>query len=223
MGEDHPAEPKVVVSFSPSHPALNLTPIQRAKLIKIAGARYNPSKDLITMSCETFDTGAQNKRYLGDLVEVLLKEARDPADTFEDIPFDFRHHRPKPEFVFPEEWKLTPERKEALLATRREQEAKRIESDAVPMDGLMYAPDGKRIRAVEMRKERALQDEEAKLADPETTQDDKVALEEFKKSRSENDRLKLVEDARARRPSKRGLLSPLLVKVEPKYDLSKRL
>lgn len=68
------------------------------------------------MSCESFDTQAQNKRYLADKVDELLDEARDPKDTFEDVPLDFRHHRPKThtQHEFPKEWIMTEERRAQL-------------------------------------------------------------------------------------------------------------
>jgi small subunit ribosomal protein S35 len=75
MGEQHPAEKKVVLEFTPADMP-NLTEIQRDKLRKLAGVRYNPESDIIKMSCEMFETQAQNKRYLGDLVDKLLEEAR---------------------------------------------------------------------------------------------------------------------------------------------------
>jgi small subunit ribosomal protein S35 len=75
MGEQHPAEKKVVLEFSPADMP-NLTTLQREKLKKLVGVRYNPEKDIVKMSCEIFETQAQNKRYLGDLVDNLLQEAR---------------------------------------------------------------------------------------------------------------------------------------------------
>jgi small subunit ribosomal protein S35 len=75
MGEQHPAEKKVVLEFSPADMP-DLTVLQREKLKKLAGVRYNPETDIIKMSCEMFETQAQNKRYLGDLVDKLLVEAR---------------------------------------------------------------------------------------------------------------------------------------------------
>lgn len=75
MGEQHPAERKVVVEFC-TQDMPNLTDSQREKLIKLVGVRYNPETDIVKMSCEMFETQAQNKRYLGDLVDTLLKEAR---------------------------------------------------------------------------------------------------------------------------------------------------
>lgn len=97
----------------------SLSPVQKSKLIKLAGPRYNPSTDIIKMSCELYDTQAQNKRFLGDSISKLLAEARDGKDKFEDVPFDFRHHKPKVRYEFPKEWLLTPERK-AYLEERRQ-------------------------------------------------------------------------------------------------------
>lgn len=117
MGESHPAINKVVVEFAPLD--LKLTKIQTDKLIKLAGPRYNPSTQIMKMSCEQFDTQAQNKRYLGETIFQLIAEAKDSKDTFEDVPFDFRHHKPKPRVQFPKEWILTPERKKYLEEKRQ--------------------------------------------------------------------------------------------------------
>lgn len=73
------------------------------------------------MSCELFDTLPQNKRFLGDTISKLLAEARDPKDTFADVPFDFRHHKPKVRYDFPNEWVLTVERKKYLEEKRAQQ------------------------------------------------------------------------------------------------------
>ncbi|KAI9813617.1 MAG: 37S ribosomal protein S24, mitochondrial [Pycnora praestabilis] len=121
MGENHPAEKKVVLEFSPND-MLSLTETQKNKLIKLAGVRYNPSTSIIKMSSEMFETQAQNKRYLGDLVDTLLREAKDEAETFEDVPFDFRHHKPKPKLRFPDEWRMTPERQRQLEETRQQRQ-----------------------------------------------------------------------------------------------------
>lgn len=74
MGEKHPSECKVVMEFTTKD--LGLEPVSRRKLIKLAGARYNPEKDLVHMSCEMFETQAQNKRYLSDLLDKLLVVAK---------------------------------------------------------------------------------------------------------------------------------------------------
>ncbi|CAK7564970.1 MAG: 37S ribosomal protein S24, mitochondrial [Sporothrix epigloea] len=116
MGEFHPAERKVVVEFCPAD--FDLTPVQADKLRKLVGPRYNPEKDIVRMSCEKFEHQAQNKRYLGDVVDKLLVEARDPTDTFEDVPLDTRHHKFKYKPKFPREWRLTEARKEELKSLR---------------------------------------------------------------------------------------------------------
>jgi small subunit ribosomal protein S35 len=75
MGEQHPAEKKVVLEFCPEDMP-GLTDIQTNKLRKLVGPRLNPETDIVKMSCEMYPSQAQNKRYLGDLVESLLAEAK---------------------------------------------------------------------------------------------------------------------------------------------------
>ena len=65
-----------------------------------------------------FETQAQNKRYLGDLVDTLMTEAKDESDMFEDVPVDFRHVKVREKILFPEAWKLTPEKRAKLRAQR---------------------------------------------------------------------------------------------------------
>ena len=119
MGENHPASKKVVVEFCPKD-LPDLSEPQITELIKLVGPRYNPSTNIVKMSCESFETQAQNKRYLGDLVDTLMKTAKDNTDNFDDVPADFRHHTPKPFHRLPERWKLTPERKRQLEEKRRQ-------------------------------------------------------------------------------------------------------
>jgi small subunit ribosomal protein S35 len=52
----------------------------------------------------------------------LVKECKEGKDTFEDVPFDFRHHTPKKRAEFPKEWVLTKERKQ-YLENKRQQTA----------------------------------------------------------------------------------------------------
>ena len=99
----------------------NLSQVQRDKLIKLCGARYNPSTQLVRLSCDSFPSQAQNKRYLADRINKLLTEARDDRDTFADVPFDFRYHRPQIKHEFPKHWILTEKRK-AELEERRERQ-----------------------------------------------------------------------------------------------------
>ncbi|KAK4665561.1 37S ribosomal protein S24, mitochondrial [Podospora pseudopauciseta] len=119
MGEFHPADRKVVVEFDPRD-LFELTEVQRDKLRKLAGARYNPERGIIKMSCEKFELPAQNKRWLGDTIAKLITAAKDPTDTFEDIPLDTRHHKFKSIPKYPKEWYMSNQRRQQLLAQRRE-------------------------------------------------------------------------------------------------------
>lgn len=85
------------------------------------------------MSCENFPTRAQNKRYLGDMIEKLIEEAK-TGDSFADIPLDLRHHKPKPKYTWPKEWNMTEKRKLELEAGR-DQNQKLLGS--VTVDGNM--------------------------------------------------------------------------------------
>jgi hypothetical protein len=215
MGEDHPAEKKVVVSFSPSATPLKLTPVQRSKLIKVAGTRYNPSTDTIKMSCESFETPAQNKRYLGDLVEIMLKEAKDASDTFEDVPFDFRHHTPKKNYKFPINWIVTPERKAEMLSARAaaslpapspsetDAEAVAIPVEVNVVDGLLHTRDGPTQRAREARIKNLIVTEDRDYHDVRTRKERRALLVARAKERAESERKLGLVDERARRKSKR--------------------
>lgn len=137
MGETHPAAKKIVLEFC-TRDLPGLTEAQRIKLVKLVGPRYNPEKDIVKMSCEMFETQAQNKRYLGDLVDTLMTEAQDDTDTFEDVPLDFRHHKYKPKAEFPDAWKLTEERKQRLDMDREQRllaEREREKNGQIP-DGV---------------------------------------------------------------------------------------
>ncbi|KAK0708384.1 mitochondrial ribosomal subunit protein-domain-containing protein [Lasiosphaeris hirsuta] len=118
MGEFHPADRKVVVEFCPTD-LKTLTEAQQLKLKKLAGSRYNPEKDIVRMSCERYEHQAQNKRYLGDLVDKMMVMAKDPTDMFEDIPLDTRHHTFKRKPKFPVEWRMSEERRAELEAQRK--------------------------------------------------------------------------------------------------------
>ncbi|KAI1107061.1 mitochondrial ribosomal protein [Jackrogersella minutella] len=117
MGEFHPAENKVVVEFSPRD--LPLDEAQQLKMKKLLGPRWNPETDVAKMSCEQFEHQAQNKRYLGDLVEKLIAQAKDTTDMFEDVPLDTRHHKIKVKPKFPKEWRINEERRKLLDDTRQ--------------------------------------------------------------------------------------------------------
>ncbi|MCJ1352577.1 MAG: 37S ribosomal protein S24, mitochondrial [Icmadophila ericetorum] len=159
MGESHPAAKKVVLEFCPSDLSTStspMTPPQLLKLIKLLGVRYDPQKDLCRISCEMFETQAQNKRYLGDLVETLVKEAREGEDGFEDIPVDFRHVKWKRKLEFPEEWRLTEGRRTELYRAREERllaEQRRVALEgpsAAALDGVKIIDEALRVMQVEV-------------------------------------------------------------------------
>jgi small subunit ribosomal protein S35 len=147
MGETHPAESKVVVTFKTKDVAITagMSEAQRIKLVKLVGVRYNPDTDEVRMSSEKHQYAAQNKRYLGDLVNKLVKECKEGEDMFEDIPLDFRHHKTKKVHRFPEEWKLTKERVQQIAALRR---GMGLEIEA-PTQGMLEEGVGERERVPE--------------------------------------------------------------------------
>lgn len=141
MGEHHPAQHKVVVEFCSKDLLANpsatykLTEPQRLKLLKLVGVRYNPDTDLIKMSCEKFNSAAQNKRYLGDLITNLIKEAKDKRDMFDDVALDLRHHKQKKNVVYPESWKMGGKTVQKVLEARKEMKLLGGGEEAVPVDG----------------------------------------------------------------------------------------
>lgn len=101
------------------------------------------------MSCEKFETPAQNKRYLGDLIDTLIEEAQDPADTFEDIPLDLRHNKSKPKPQFPEEWLLNEKTATKLIAERTEvkqlEEKELIDGDSMVTQHIRAVERGRQL------------------------------------------------------------------------------
>ncbi|KAF2674687.1 hypothetical protein BT63DRAFT_366832 [Microthyrium microscopicum] len=219
MGEKHPSESKVVVDFSPSK-VPDLTSIQRSKLIKLAGARYNPSTDIIKISCESFDTAAQNKRYLGDLVEQLLTHARDPTDTFEDVPFDFRHHNAKPFHEFPEEWKLTPDRASELAQRRAVH--RELADVQPPIDGRLYIPGGPEQRAAEAEKAEHVEREQMAVMEPARfTEREREMLAIRSGARENVDKMMTVLDRKARRATRRDIYVKKAVAMAQRKEAAK--
>ena len=154
MGENHPAANKISLEFCTAD--LPLTPAQRLKLVKLVGVRYNPQTDIVKMSSETYETQAENKRYLGDLVNVLMTEAKDETDTLEDIQVDFRHVKWKPRLEFPERWKVTEERRGLLEKQWAEAEAResKRQVDGSMVDGIALIEEAaKRLPVAEPKAE----------------------------------------------------------------------
>ena len=112
LGEEHPNSKKVVLSCHTSKLGLNEKQLHKFRLL--ARTRYNYETDEFKMSCERFNQPLQNGRYLHDVLQRLINEAKDLSrETFEDIPLDKRHivarnlrkKKGIKSFKFPEEWK----------------------------------------------------------------------------------------------------------------------
>jgi Mitochondrial ribosomal subunit protein len=209
-----------VVEFSPSADTLSLSAEQRAKLIKLAGNRYNPSTDIIRMSCESFFEPAQNKRYLGELVDVLLKEARDlSTDDFADVPFDFRHHRPKRFHKFPTEW-IRPDEKKAEIA---EPQTQQIQGSVV--DGMLCIPGGAEARDREVSsQEQAIKDDQLwneKRGDLEAVERDMLRAKIEARLESTRVAASTEERSRGKHQKKDSYRLPRQIKLARGVDLMK--
>lgn len=144
MGESHPAENKVVVELSSKDLSPKyLSEAQRQTFLKLVGPRYNPDTDIVRMSCEKFTTRAQNKRYLGDIINTLVKEAKE-GDAFKDVPLDLRHHKPKTRLQFPDSWKMTEERKKQIAARRAERKRQEMEKAGI-VDGKVVVAEAAKV------------------------------------------------------------------------------
>lgn len=126
MGEDHPADKKVTVSFNTKD--LDLSEAEKHKLRVLAGTRYNQGTDEVRISADRFSEQAQNKRFLGEIVQNLINNAKDQSDSMADVPVDTRHVEPKlrrnkpiyPQHQFPKEWERpqdAPKPKNDLFST----------------------------------------------------------------------------------------------------------
>ncbi|RIA87576.1 mitochondrial ribosomal subunit protein [Glomus cerebriforme] len=112
IGENSPLQNKVVLTIEFYHIKALLTQKQFHKFIVLCGPRFNGVE--FKFSCEKFPHANQNKKYLSDLVDKLLEEAKKDDDTFEDIPVDTRHIEKKLKkkklrgLKFPAEWCRPP-------------------------------------------------------------------------------------------------------------------
>jgi hypothetical protein len=74
MGESHPVESKCVLNVKVN--LLGLNEQERHKLLVLSGPRYNPESDELALSSEKFPYVNQNKKYLSDLLDKLVAEAK---------------------------------------------------------------------------------------------------------------------------------------------------
>ncbi|KAJ3030608.1 37S ribosomal protein S24, mitochondrial [Rhizophlyctis rosea] len=123
---------KTHVTLSVSIKDLDLTPKQRHKLLLLAGNAYDPYKDVITFEQHTKKenfTGSfeahqeKNIQEVVGLVQKMVKEAKEGADFFEDIPVNLTHVKQKlTKLEFPKEW-LRPRDAVASSSSGQAQEA----------------------------------------------------------------------------------------------------
>lgn len=111
IGETHPAERKVVLTFKVAD--LGLQDAAAHKLKLLAGSRYDYTNDQVTMSSDKFNEPAQNHAFLSEVVQDLIKEAGVSPEEFADVPLDKRHvdarlnkmkRKNKKFHQFPKEW-----------------------------------------------------------------------------------------------------------------------
>ncbi|RHZ79439.1 hypothetical protein Glove_146g50 [Diversispora epigaea] len=105
VGEEHPLQNKVVMTVELNDLPLNEE--EKRKFILLCGTRFDGKT--FKFSSEKFPHLTQNKKYLSDLMDRLLKEAKDKGETFKDIPIDTRHIKKKKKIKFPIEWRLSPQ------------------------------------------------------------------------------------------------------------------
>ncbi|RKP15353.1 mitochondrial ribosomal subunit protein-domain-containing protein [Piptocephalis cylindrospora] len=123
LGEKHPLEYKVVLQVSPSK--LGLTPTQLHKFLILAGPRYDPIRKELKISSERYQNRTMNLKWASNTLDRLIAEAKDPKETFADVPLTFPHSKPKPSYPFPSEWRMSKgeaeELKESWKAIEEEQ------------------------------------------------------------------------------------------------------
>ncbi|KAG1192234.1 hypothetical protein G6F36_001744 [Rhizopus arrhizus] len=110
LGEGHPVERKVVLSVKVNDLKLNDT--EKHKFLLLSGPRYHVDTEELIMSSERFPKRQQNKKFLIDTLNKLIKEAKDTKDTFADVPLNLP--KPKTRLEFPKEWLKKPESDSSL-------------------------------------------------------------------------------------------------------------
>ncbi|KAG1050293.1 hypothetical protein G6F46_003210 [Rhizopus delemar] len=110
LGEGHPVERKVVLSVKVDDLKLNDT--EKHKFLLLSGPRYHVDTEELIMSSERFPKRQQNKKFLIDTLNKLIKEAKDTKDTFADVPLNLP--KPKTRLEFPKEWLKKPESDSSL-------------------------------------------------------------------------------------------------------------
>jgi len=88
LGEtNHPAAPKVVLTVPTK--SLPLTNPELHKFLLLVGPRYDPVNAQIKMSCEKFADRSQNFKWLSDVLDKLINEAKKDPESVKDV---YRSH-----------------------------------------------------------------------------------------------------------------------------------
>ncbi|ODQ68478.1 hypothetical protein NADFUDRAFT_81431 [Nadsonia fulvescens var. elongata DSM 6958] len=112
MGEkNHDGNNKVIVEFKVAD-IEGLNEIQSHKLKLLAGVRYDYRNDQVKIAGTMFSKPAQNKKYVSDVIDKLIAEAKVDAEKFVSVPLDKRHimrkeakqHKSWKNQEFPQEW-----------------------------------------------------------------------------------------------------------------------
>ncbi|KAI9222579.1 mitochondrial ribosomal subunit protein-domain-containing protein [Blastocladiella britannica] len=116
LGDDtHPMNSKVSLTVAVDEvvAAESLTDAQRHTLLLLAGSRYDPLANTITLADSRFPHRAQNKRWLADTFATLIHTVKTTEASFAEVPVDLRHAarkikaaERKQRLRFPDEWKI---------------------------------------------------------------------------------------------------------------------
>lgn len=122
LGEDHPAERKVVLELKVADLKLKDAAAHKFKLL--AGPRYNHHTDVFVMSSDRYLEAAQNQSYLSQILLDLIKESKASPKEFADLPLDTRHtdayeakrrRKARKTYKFPQEWERLDEKEKKLV------------------------------------------------------------------------------------------------------------
>lgn len=129
----HPDSRKVILMIRLKD--LNLTPEQERKLKLLVGKRYNSITETLKLTTVRYATREQNRQYLVNLLHDLIQEAKDPKETFKELPDPIpTESKMKQNPPYPAEWIRGQSVKYRLLRDVRTDTFAVEEGDEVTMD-----------------------------------------------------------------------------------------
>ena len=90
VGEEHPNSKKVVLKCNVAE-LPNMTAQEQHALKLLATTRYDYQTDVLKFSSDRFPEPRQNAKYLSDVLNKLISEAKANVEELKDIPLDKRH------------------------------------------------------------------------------------------------------------------------------------